>query len=387
MWYCFDKNLEFEYSKREMALAKINKNGILYDSDLKVFTDFSGNTIDITNQVIFPRTGVSQIYEMNNEIVKQGGIPIVDSNQIDKITSWPLYYHPSRKMQILKGKDLIKLDVITKLEKEYGKEIFLKTKEKNFNGVIEVDLLKDNQCIFYKALNYHLDEDFIISEKVDIVEDSYGLKEYRCLVVNNQIYNISRFTTTILHGIEEGVLQKAEEILAGMKKVFPSCYVMDLFEYQKDGKSYLDVAEFNPVHSSGLYLYNSVVEKSADLLHKNKKSISTEFIDTLEECTIQGKVVNDRENLYEISNSFSNDLRSIYLTGDRGVIFAADVHLTTEDFSKHKEALSLENCTPISDDEICEWDYPNIDNMFEELPPELANKFKILLKKEGCGKL
>ena len=383
MWYCFDKNFEFEYSKREMALAKINKTGILYDSDWKAFTDFSGNRIDITNQVIFPRTGISQIYEMNNEMVKQGGIPIVDSNQIAKITSWPLYYHPSRKMQILKGKDLINLGVITKLEKEYGKEIFLKTKEKNFNGVIKIDLLKDNQCIFYKALNYHLDEEFIISEKVDIAEDEYGLKEYRCFVVNNQIYNISRFTTTILHGIEEEVLQKAEEILDGMKEVFPTCYVMDLFEYQKDGKSYLDVVEFNPIHSSGLYLYNSVMEKSADLLHKNKKSISTEFIDTVEECTMQGKVVNDRENLYEISNSFSNDLRSIYLTGDRGVIFATDVHLTIEDFSKHRGAFCLENLTPFSDDD---WQQPSVDDIFGDLSTELTEKLKTLLKKEKRGK-
>ena len=382
MWYCFDKNFEFEYSKREMALAKINKNGILYDSDWKAFTDFSGNRIDITNQVIFPRTGISQIYEMNNEMVKQGGIPIVDSNQIDKITAWPLYYHPFRKIQILKGKDLIDLDVIAKLEKEYGKEIFLKTKEKNFNGVIELDLLKDSQCIFCKALNYHLDEDFIISEKVDVLEDEYGLKEYRCFVVNNEIYNISRFTTTILHGIEEEVLQKAEEILDGRKEVFPTCYVMDFFENQKDGKSYLDVVEFNPIHSSGLYLYNSVMEKSADLLHRNKKSIAKEFIDTVEECTIQGKVVNDRENLYEIPNSFSNDLRSIYLTGDRGVIFAADVHLTTEDYSTHKEIFCLENLTPFSDDD---WQQPSVDNIFEDLSSELKEKLKTLLKKEKRG--
>lgn len=383
MWYCFDKKLEFEYSKREMALAKINKNGILYDSDWKVFTDFSGNKIDITNQVIFPRTGVSQIYEMNKEMVKKGGIPIVDSNQIAKITSWPLYYQPSRKMQILKGKDLINLDVITKLEKEYGKEIFLKTKEKNFNGVIKIDLLKDNQCIFYKALNYHLNEEFIISEKVDIVEDEYGLKEYRCFVVNNQIYNISRFTTTVLHGIDEAVLQKAEEVFESMKEIFPACYVMDLLEYQKDGKSYLDVVEFNPIHSSGLYLYNSAMEKSTDLLHRNKKSIAKEFIDTVEECTIQGKVVNDRENLYELPNSFSNDLRSIYLTGDRGVIFAADVHLATEDFSKHKETFCPENLTPFSDDD---WEQPSVDDMFGDLSSELKGKLKTLLKKEKHGK-
>lgn len=382
MLYCFDKKIESEYSKREMALSKINQNGILYDSDLRIFTDFSGNKIDITNKEIFPRTGVCQIYEMNDEIVKQGGIPIISSSQIDVLTSWPMYYHTTRKIQILKGRDLINLDVITQLEDEYGKEIFMKTKEKNFNGVIKIDLLKDCQCIFYKALSYHLDEDFMISEKIDITEDEYGLKEYRCFVVDNRIYNISRFTTSVLHGIEEAVLQKAEEVLNRMKKTFPTCYVMDLLEYQKDGKSYIDVVEFNPIHSSGLYLYNSVMEKSADLLHINKRNISKEFIDKVDECTVEGKVINDRENLYDIPNSFSNDLRSIYLTGDRGVIFAYDVQLTPEDFSKHEELISPEDCTPISDEELYEWDYPDIDNMFEELPSELAKELKTLLKKE-----
>lgn len=382
MLYCFDKRMKFEYSKREMALSKINQNGILYDSDLRIFTDFSGNKIDITSKEIFPRTGVCQIYEMNDEIVKQGGLPVVSSSQIDVLTSWPMYYHTTRKIQVLKGKDLINLDIISKLEKEYGKEIFFKTKEKNFSDVIKVDLLKDKKCIFYKTLSYHLDEEFIISEKVDIVEDEYGLKEYRCFVVDNQIYNISRFTTTILHEIEEGVLQKAEEVLGNMKEIFPTCYVMDLLEYQKDGKSYLDVVEFNPIHSSGLYLYNSVMEKSTDLLHRNKKSISTEFIDTVEECTIQGKVVNDRTNLYEIPNSFSNDLRSIYLTGDRGVIFAADVHLTSEDYFNHKEKFCLEEMTPFTDDE---WQPPSIDDIFED-DSEMAEKLKTLLKKEKCGK-
>ena len=47
MLYCFDKNLPWDYSKREMAISKMNQNGILYDNKLKIFTDFDGNIIDI----------------------------------------------------------------------------------------------------------------------------------------------------------------------------------------------------------------------------------------------------------------------------------------------------------------------------------------------------
>lgn len=53
------------------------------------------------------------------------------------------------------------------------------------------------------------------------------------------------------------------------------------------------------------------MKKSDDILHSNLKKISYEFIDKIEECTTVGRVFNDRSNLYDIPNSFSNHLRSI----------------------------------------------------------------------------
>lgn len=138
MLYCFDKKLPFDYSKLEMEISKLNGNGILYDNELKVFTDFKGNKIDITGKLIFPRTGVIQIYKMNDDIINQGGIPIVTNEQINMIEDWPKYYNTDRKMKILKGRDLINSNVISELESVYGKEVFLKTKSKNFNSVISI---------------------------------------------------------------------------------------------------------------------------------------------------------------------------------------------------------------------------------------------------------
>ncbi len=53
----------------------------------------------------------------------------------------------------------------------------MKTKEKKFSGVIDIDLLKDEECVFYKALSNHKEDEFIISEKIDIKCDQYGKKE------------------------------------------------------------------------------------------------------------------------------------------------------------------------------------------------------------------
>lgn len=339
MLYCFDiglKTLDSDYSEREMALSKINGNGILYDGDLKEFRDSNGNIFDITGKVIFPRTGVSQIYDMNDEIVKQGGIPIITNEQIDLVVDWPNYYTTDRKTQIFKGKDLINIDVVKNLEKEYGKEIFIKTKDKNFNGVIPISLLKDDECAFYITLTHHLDEEFIISEKINILEDEYGKKEYRCFIVDNQVYNISRLTTEVLHKIDEDVLLKVQDIVEQMKDKFPKYYVVDLFEYEKDGEVNIDVVEFNPIHASGLYLYNSCMEKSNDLLHSNLKNVSHEFIGDINEFVTNGSMINNRDNLYNMTGSFSYNLRSVCVFGEIGGW--TTLKISEEDFSSHPKS-------------------------------------------------
>lgn len=57
-------------------------------------------------------------------------------------------------MKILKGKDLVNSYIV--------KEIFFKTKVKNFSAIIPVNLLLDQECALYKTLMHHLEDDFII---------------------------------------------------------------------------------------------------------------------------------------------------------------------------------------------------------------------------------
>lgn len=379
MIYCFDKDLPWDYSKKEMEIAKKNGNGILYDSSLKKFIDFEGNFFDIKDKIVFPRTGVEQIYSMNDEIMGQGGIPVVNNEQVKAIENWPIYYKDNKKSMIIKGCNLIDVDCVKEIERVYGKEIFIKTKTKNFSGVVSTELLLDEECVFYKTLLYHLGDDFIISRKVNIVEDQYGKKEYRCFVVGNEVYNISRFTTSVLHEIEPEILQKAQEIIGNLKDSFPNSYVLDLFECQLDGETYIDVVEFNPISSSGPYLYNSCIEKSCDLLHSNKFKISSEFIDKINECTTIGKVINDRSNLYDTPNGFSNNLRSIYFTGNIGVFWMNSYKLTEIDFSRHVPAYNSSKAVRIDSD----LDLKRLSIQKEtDLIDENTKKLEKLLKKE-----
>ncbi|MBE6160471.1 MAG: DUF4343 domain-containing protein [Lactobacillales bacterium] len=383
MLYCFDiglKTLDSDYSEREMALSKINGNGILYDDDLKEFRDSDGNIFDITGKVIFPRTGVSQIYDMNDEIVKQGGIPIITNEQIDLVVDWPNHYTTDRKTQIFKGKDLVNIDVVEKLQKEYGEEIFIKTKDKNFNSVIPISLLKDNECAFYITLTHHLEDEFIISEKVNIIEDEFGKKEYRCFIVDNQVYNISRLTTEVLHEIDEDVLLKVQEIVEQMKDKFRGYYVVDLFKYEKDGEVNIDVVEFNPIHSSGLYLYNSCMEKSNDLLHSNLKNVSHEFIGDIDEFITNGSMINNRDNLYNMTDGFSYNLRSICATGSIGVWTTFKV--SEEDFASHPNNSFFGMVEEITDDTFMkQMSEPN----YDEETLELLEKVKKLMNSKNKG--
>lgn len=375
--YCFDTRLPWDYSKQEMEISKMNGIGIQYDSTLKKFIDFEGNAVDIKDKLIFPRTGVAQLCDMNNEIINQGGIPIVSNEQIEQIESWPNYYFDERKSKIIKGHDLIDINTIKKIKDLYGEEIFIKTKSKNFSGIIPIKLLLDEKCAFHKTLLYHLEDDFIISKKVDILEDEYGKKEYRCFVIDNKIYNISRFTTSVLHTINFKILDQAQKIIERLKDVFPSCYVLDLFEYQLDGKNYIDVVEFNPINSSGLYLYNSCMKKSDDLLHSNIKEIAYEFINKIGECTTEGKVFNDRSNLYDIPNSFSSHLRSICLIGRKGTIFSEYINFSENDFARHDPIYDFSSATELEEETLIE---PDESDLLTDLPSELTEKIKKLLR-------
>jgi len=113
------------------------------------------------------------------------------------------------------------------------------------------------RCAFYRTLEYHLEKEFIISEKVEIAEDDYGKKEYRCFVIDGEIANISRFTVDVFHEIEEEILRKLQEILRQLGEVFPKDFVVDIFQYRKENREYIDVVEFINILSSGLFLNNS----------------------------------------------------------------------------------------------------------------------------------
>lgn len=349
MVYCYDKRYPLKSFLEEIAARRKNHQVLFYDGEKSEFTDYGGNVIDIKGKTLVCRTWGGHIEELNKVIEEFGGIPAISNEDTKKIHEWLKYYRPKRKTILFTGEELLNSDVQMELERTFGKEIFIKTLEKNFSGVISVSLLKDQECVFHRALKYHLHDSFIVSEKVDILEDNSGFKEYRCFVINGKIANISRMTDEVFHKIDEDVVARLQEIVRQVQGLFPAFYVVDVFQYMNHGCKEIDVVEFNPFQASGCYLYNSAIEVREDLTHEWLESIPREHWHNLEHTSYVGKMIEGREPLYNVAFSFANDLRSIYLTGTIGTLFT-DAKINKEDWSSHGRVIDCKSFVPITDD-------------------------------------
>lgn len=321
MIFCFDTRVNFEYTDAEMALAKKKGIGILYDVENDTFIDFESNVVNINGVYVFPRTGSAQIYEINDAIIRHGGIPVLSNEEVDIVNSWPNYVQTKRNIKVYNGSELCDDEVISKIEEQFGTRFFFKTKKKDFKDIIDISLFKNKECAFFKALSEHKDDEFFISDEVEVVSDNLGIEEYRVFVEEGRVMNISRMTTDVFHRISPDVVEYALTMVDALRDNFPSYYSFDVFRTKKNGSTLLDVVEFNPIHAAGIYLYNSIIDESRDLEHINERGIAREFMGTIGACTYDGSVINNRENTYKIPDSFSSDLRSFAIEGKLGLEF------------------------------------------------------------------
>lgn len=321
MIFCFDTRVNFEYTDAEMALAKKKGIGILYDAENDTFIDFESNIVNINGVYVFPRTGSAQIYGINDAIIRHGGIPVLSNEEVDIVNSWPNYVQTKRNIKVYNGSELCDDEVISKIEEQFGTRFFFKTKKKDFKDIIDISLFKNKECAFFKALSEHKDDEFFISDEVEVVSDNLGIEEYRVFVEEGRVMNISRMTTDVFHRISPDVVEYALTMVDALRDKFPSYYSFDVFRTKKNGSTLLDVVEFNPIHAAGIYLYNSIIDESRDLEHINERGIAREFMGTIGACTYDGSVINNRENTYKIPDSFSSDLRSFAIEGKLGLEF------------------------------------------------------------------
>lgn len=328
-YYCY--SIKKGLFEQEMEYAKFLNAYLFYDEEKDKFYDKYNNEVNINNRLIFPRTGALEAKNLIEAITKHNGNSLITIEEYEKTLNWPNYIKTSRKNILISGKKIIEnpqyiIDIFG------NNQIFFKTKFKNYSQIINIKDLLDQNSALIKTITIHQDEDFIISDVVEIIEDTHGPREYRAFVVNNEIINISRVNDYLLEQIDTNIINKLYEIVYNLQKsTFPNSYVIDIFEYKNTkGEIQIDILECNPIIASGTYLYNSVFEKK-DLEHKCPSiSIPEEKIITR----------NTKEYSYEASNSltpsiyynlpggFAKDLTSFHIFGTK----------STEDMYFHIDA-------------------------------------------------
>lgn len=266
-YYCYNiKNGLFE---EEIEYAKDLGLYIYYDELEDKFFDKYHNEINIKGILIFPRSGVQESNKLVNNIIRHGGNSLVKKEDYDQTLNWPYYIKTKRNNIILSGRQILETPQI--IVDIFGtNKVFFKTKHKNFSGIIDISNFLGKNNAFISALKEHLDDDFIISDAVNIDKDKHGPLEYRAFVIKNEIFNISRISENLLCSIPKEVIDKLREVVNILKETdFPKSYVIDLFIYTDNrGKKSIDILECNPIIASGTYLYNSIFEKTLDLEHK-----------------------------------------------------------------------------------------------------------------------
>lgn len=327
IYTCYYGNTAYEQDKLPGILYLKNKDSIcFYDPDYDIFFGIDLNPFDIKGKTIIPFCYSSVEQSLCKIIQEHGGIIPCGIEQVYDVEAWPNVYETQRKCEIIKGWELIDLNKLDEIEKVYGCELFLKTLSKNYSNKIETKQLRDNESLIYAVLQMYRDEEFIISEFVDIEEDEIGNKEYRVFVYDNKILSISRNTEFILHQVESEVYEVAKEVVEKVKcGKFPSSYVLDLVSYKdKNDKKQIDVLEFNPICSSGKYLYNSVdYLPSEDILHEDITNIAMELRSLIAFCKLPDSKYKNYlkpSKNYDKKDSFAYDLKKVH---DYGSVFSS----------------------------------------------------------------
>jgi hypothetical protein len=204
-------------------------------------------------------------------------------------------------------------ELLTYIYEVFGKnpEVFFKTAKKDFNGIVDLTELYEEESDLRKAIKLHEDEEFILSEKVPVNEDEIGRQEYRIFIYQGRIMNISRITDTTYHTIPEDLIEYIEELLTSIPHNFPKSFVLDVFSY---GHMY-DILECNPIEASGRYLYNSVFSISQDLLHTNIESIPEEKDST--QVSYSAEETMKPSTLVKVQDSFAKDYDDIKRYGKK----------------------------------------------------------------------
>ena len=379
MYYCY--SIKRGLFDSEMEYAKETDVYLFYDEKTDLFYDKDNNLIDIKGKKIFPRTGALEAQKLVEAVIKHEGVSLVGIDDYEKTLNWPHYLTTERTKIVLTGEKI--LSNPKRIVELFGKDrVFFKTKNKNYSQIISVEQFFEKEKPFIKALEEHKQDDFIISDVVEIAEDSKGLLEYRAFIVNGNIYNISRVHDYLLEPIPEIIMTKLQGVINNLSQTdFPKSYVVDLYiGKNKCGKSIVDVLECNPIVASGTYLYNTVFKRSDDLLHQcPSKCIPEERIKfgPIEEYGYDIKNKSTPSICYKLPGGFAADLMSFAMFGtksSKGQIIHFETSREINPINLELNSIKFVESDSPSLESESKYSYSSVDELIKKLNKDYLKK-------------
>lgn len=382
MIYCFNfSKVSIPSVQREIDRAKKEDSFLYYDSKKKNFLDQDGRVVSVDGLSVMPVSGVLQLPDMIRAL-SDGNACIPNTlEEIDQVENWYHFIEPNRNIISFLGKDLQEDSFLTYLIEFYHgqDEVFLKTKKKDFNGVVKLEDLLNSESDLRKAFSYHLEDEFLLSNKVSIDSDEFGSIEYRGFVLNNRIMNVSRILDSTYHYIPQEVIDYFYQVIDSLPNDFPYSYVLDVFSHDHQ----YDILEFNPIETSGKYLYNSIFDFSDDLLHQDIENVSEEKDKSeLSYSVTEHKIPS---TVTEINHTFAKDYSDIQQFGQpmEGFIHVNGLKPGQKiDIGALLTSSDIHDSEPLSDEDLfaTEQSTPDDSDDYSQLFNQIKAKMKVKKK-------
>lgn len=231
----------------------------------KIF-DGSGSEISVANESVLLRCTYDNLIPGLRLLEKQGANLIETEADVEQIENWHKLGLTNRQLWEV---DLSELLAASSKLLGITDKVFVKSKCKGFSAVIGTSRIAhhDSETVtFLENQSRKYGNRMVLSKYIPIKTDSFGTRETRHVILNNQLANSSRFLHSIKHTVPKSHKLKAQEIAHQMKCLgfFPANYVLDLCEFtDNNGNSYVDIVELNPLSCSMCFVNNSIF--SADV--------------------------------------------------------------------------------------------------------------------------
>jgi hypothetical protein len=237
----------------------------------KIVTDITGTVVRVENLKIFLRASYDVMEEAIELLETKGAILLETVDDIRNIEDWGRYNLSVRSIYNLKVQNILEQNYSADIRKllDISNAVFLKTKRKGFTAKVlpqkivqrEADLIE-----FLQDKCPNLNDELLITDYLMMRKDSFGKKEFRTIVLEGEIFNVSREVHSVRHIVPAKWIKEAELFVdkISFETNLPSNYVLDIGEFEDEGHRYWDIVEMNPITSSLCYVNNSIFSQCTD---------------------------------------------------------------------------------------------------------------------------